>query len=500
MTGRLTIRDLTAFGCVVGFFLCCYFRLLTTGYLELDDLGRVQVGYNLWAEDGRLLTAAMMAGLSFGGRLFDISPGPQLAAVALMGVAATLLARAFLSLSPGRIVIVSILLFATPFYLQNITYVFDSLSMTTSVVLALWSWLLLQRPGRRHAAAGVVSLVAVLMLYQPSLNVFLAFNAADILYRLARTPMTAQHAAVRALAVLVAGVLVDGIVLVLLRATGLVVFPTYQSQHVSMMSVRELHRLLPDNLADMLSLVTRVIPAGSVQGVLILLLLGGCLILCGTGLRARLRDSGARTRILPWLLFGTAASVLLTAFAGPMALLRNPVVQPRVFVGIGAMVGAASLCTMRLLPSGRFRTLPIIAGMLLAGCFMREDFAYGALIRDLDRYEASVLPGIARDINTVHAATGIGTLQMLGAMPYPVVMRHGLDRASGLQPLFDNPLNGISWFGVALLWQYGLEDGIVFSDPDPAASLCPGYRPTGPGYSVGHDRRSIILIFRNGCP
>ena len=500
MSGRLTSRDLAAFGCVAGFFLCCFLRLLTTGYLELDDLGRVQVGYNLWAEDGRLLTAAMMALLGFGGHLFDVSPGPQLGAIALMGAAAILLGRAFPTLSPGRIVAATILLFATPFYLQNMTYVFDSLSMTASVVLALWSWLLLQRPGRRHEIGAVVSLVAVPMLYQPSLNVFLCFAAADILHRLARAPTTAMRAALRSLGVLLAAVLIDGTVLAVLRTTRLVVFPTYQMQHASFMTMRELAWLLPHNLAGMLALVTRVIPAGSVQGVLILLLLAGCLLLSAAGLGARLRGTRVRARLLSLLLFGLAALVLLTGFAGPMALLRNPVVQPRVLVGVGAMLSAASLCTMRLLPSGRSAALPVVAAVLLIGCFVREDLAYGALIRDLDRYEASVLPGIARDVNAVHAATGLGTLQMLGAMPYPPVVQHGLDRASGLQPLFDNPLNGISWFGLALLAQYGLEDGIVFSDPDPAASLCPGYRPTGPGYSVGHDKRSIILIFRSGCP
>ena len=500
MTGRLTNRDLAAFGCVVAFFLCCYLRLLTTGYLELDDLGRVQVGYTLWIWDGRLLTDVLMGLLTFDDHLFDISPGPQLGAIVLMGGAAILLRRVFPLLPLGRIVVATILLFATPFYLQNMTYVFDSLSMTASVVLALWSWLLLQRPGRRNEIGSVVSLVAVLMLYQPSLNVFACFAAADILYRLARMPVTAARAACRALGVLLAAALIDLAVLGLLRATRLVVFPSYQTQHASLMSLHELVRLLPANLAAMLALVTRVIPAGSVHGLLILLLLGGCLLLSAAGLGGGLREAGTRGRVVAPLLFGLAALVLLTGFAGPMALLRDPVVQPRVFIGVGAMLSAASLCMMRLLPSGRLAVVPVVVAVLLIGCFAREDFAYGALIRDLDRYEASVLPGIARDINTVHAATGLGTLQMLGAMPYPVVIRHGLDRASGLQPLFDNPLNGISWFGLALLSQYGLEDGIVFSNPDAAGSLCPGYRATGPGYSVGHDQRSIILIFRNGCP
>ena len=57
-------RERTAFLCVAGFFACCSLRLLTTGYLELDDLGRVQLGYNLWAADGRLLTFVVLADLA----------------------------------------------------------------------------------------------------------------------------------------------------------------------------------------------------------------------------------------------------------------------------------------------------------------------------------------------------------------------------------------------------------------------------------------------------
>ena len=132
--------------------------------------------------------------------------------------------------------------------------------------------------------------------------------------------------------------------------------------------------------------------------------------------------------------------------------------------------------------------------VLLAACFARDAFAYGALLRDLDRYEAAVLPPVADAVNAEHARTGLGALQMLGAMPIPPALRHGL------APLFDNPLNGISWFGLALLAQYGLEDGIWFRDADPAAVLCRSYRETGPGYSIGHDARSLVLIFRSGCP
>ena len=478
-------RELAIVAASAAFFLCCHVRVLTTGYLELDDLGRVQVGYNLWSADGRLLTAALMALLSFDGRMLDISPLPQLGAIALMGLSGPLLARASPGLDATRIVPAAILLFATPFYLQNMTYVFDSLSMTASVVLALWSALLAER----RPAVAAAALLAALLFYQPAVDVFLCFAAAAVLFRLARHDGSARHVGGRAVLALFAAAALDGLLIALLRITRLVVLPDYQAQHASLMRPHELFRLLPRNAHDLLALVSRMAPLTSPFGLLALLAVVGCLVVA-------LRQAGVRA----WPLWLLAGLVLLSGFAGPMLLLRDPVVQPRVLVGIGAMLSASAWTAMRLLPSGRPGQAAVSVALLLVACFARDAFAYGALLHDLDRYEANLLPPVAAAVNAEHARTGLGPLQMLGAMPFPPVLRHGLNRAPGLAPLFDNPLNGISWFGLALLAQYGLEDGIWFRNAGPAAVLCRSYRETGSGYSVGSDSGSLVLMFRDGCP
>ncbi len=478
-------RELAIVAAIAGFFLCCHLRVLTTGYLQLDDLGRVQVGYNLWAEDGRLLTAALMTLLSFGGRMLDLSPLPQLGAIALMGVSGLLLSRAAPELGASRVAPAAMLLFATPFYLQNLTYVFDSLSMTTAMVLALWAALL----GDRSTIPAATALLAALLFYQPAVNVFLCFAAAGVLLRLARRDPGAGRAAGRAALALLAASALDAGLVALLRVTGLVVLPGYQAQHAALMRPDELVRLLPRNAHDLLALVLRMASPASPFGLLALLALVGFLAVA-------LSRIGRRG----WPLALLSTAVLLFGFAGPMLLLRDPVVQPRVLVGIGAMLSASAWTAMRLLPSGRSGQAVVSVAVLLLACFARDAFAYGALLRDLDRYEATVLPPVAEAVNAEHARTGLGALQMLGAMPFPPVLRHGLARAPGLAPLFDNPLNGISWFGLALLAQYGLEDGIWFRDADPAPILCRSYRETGPGYSVGSDGRSMVLIFRSGCP
>lgn len=485
-------RETHVFLCVAGFFLCCYLRVLTTGYLELDDLGRVQIGYNLWAEDGRYLTAGLMALLGFGGRMVDVSPLPQLGAIAAMGAAGVLLARATPALGGGRIVLAAILLFATPFYLQNMTYVFDSLSMTAAMVLALAAALLLPRAGLAARAAACAALLAALLLYQPAVNVFVCFAATEILLGVARDPAAARRCATRALLVLAVVSVADGGLVEILRFGRLLVFPGYQAQHAALMAPSEMRHLLARNVGAMLALAGRVIPGRSVYGLLILASLAGGLLLALIGMVGRhgIRD-------LP--LFVLASLALLTGFGGPMLLLRDPVVEPRTLLGIGAMLSSTAWLAMRLVPAGPGSRLTVTGAALLIACFARLDFAYGALLRDLDRYEAGVLPQVAAAVNAEHAATGLGVLQILGAMPYPLVVRHGLERVPGLVPLFDNPLNGISWFGVALLAQYGLEDGIAFRDADPAAASCASYRETGPGYAVGHDAGSLILVFRSHC-
>jgi hypothetical protein len=315
-----------------------------------------------------------------------------------------------------------------------------------------------------------------------------------VLFRLVREPAGAPRAAGRAMLVLLTASAADGVLIALLRITGLVVFPGYQVRHAALMGPADMLHLLPANIHALLALAVRMVPPGGVHGLLVLAAVAGFLTLALGRIRRR-----------AWPLAVATSLVLLAGFAGPMLVLRDPVVQPRVLLGVGAMISASCWTTMRLLPSGRGGRVAASVAVLLVVCFMRDAFAYGALLRDLDRSEAEMLPAVARAVNAVHAETGLGALQIQGVMPYPPALRHGLDRAPGLAPLFDNPLNGISWFGVALLAQYGLEDGIWFRDPGSRDAACritrdsgPG-SAVGPGFAVGHDSTSLILLFRNAC-
>lgn len=174
-------------GCLVIVLTTALFVLpiMLSGVLYQDDILRAANGEAYWGVLGRPLSDVVVMSLGFGsGFVVDSFPLSLILAGTLLGASSVMLYCRF-AISRG---IASGLVFSlfslSPFFLQNLSYHFDSFPMMLGVFLAVL-------PYSKMAAScklafrvpfGAVCLVLALSLYQATINVFLSLCTIEIAY------------------------------------------------------------------------------------------------------------------------------------------------------------------------------------------------------------------------------------------------------------------------------------------------------------------------------
>src|SRR5437868_10088191 len=114
-----------------------YFPIVHAGYFAVDDYGRALLGYNDLTAAGRPLAAALLWALNLGAPITDLAPAPQYMAVAVMALASAVLARKFSISSSFDVFALAVVFGANPYYIGNILFRFDSVTMSLAVLCAV---------------------------------------------------------------------------------------------------------------------------------------------------------------------------------------------------------------------------------------------------------------------------------------------------------------------------------------------------------------------------
>jgi len=168
-------RDRDVFGILLVLYSLILYPILRADRYYNDDLKRALVGRAGWDSNGRPLTTLVMRVLQgYDHAMVDISPLPQIGAIALLAWVGVLMARRYSIGSSWMAALVAFPLGAQPFYLENLSFKFDALSMSLAMLLAVLPMLQLSG-GRRAWWLGVLALWGSLCFYQPAINAYLVF-------------------------------------------------------------------------------------------------------------------------------------------------------------------------------------------------------------------------------------------------------------------------------------------------------------------------------------
>lgn len=146
-------------------------------------MGRVLHGYSHWKRDGRPLADIVMQTLNFGKPILDLSPIIQILSVFTLSVSLTLYAKKYFK--NGSVFAISLGLFlfvGNPFFIQNLSFKYDSFTMSLSLcalilcfsfeLLALYTWFMVS-----------FLIVVSLSLYQASIGLFFILSVIELIQK-----------------------------------------------------------------------------------------------------------------------------------------------------------------------------------------------------------------------------------------------------------------------------------------------------------------------------
>lgn len=383
-----------------GYLLFVLYPILRANRPHNDDLMRMLAGSYNWNANGRPLTNLLMRVLELNlPRLVDVAPLPQLLAIACMALAGAFIARRYAIGSPWLAALIALPLGAQPFFLENLAFRFDAPAMGLSILLAL-APVLLCRDTVRGFCMGALSLLGCLCSYQPALNVFVIFALLDLVAR------QAHDEAPRRL-VRMAGLYVGEMLVAMIVYQWTVAPHVKDWIHEHSQTIHGIHQFdVVVNNAKTMSAFLLDGMAPRWKPVLLGLLLLAAVAPVAIGLRYALAPSGVRSRPL-WVTACLSLFALLlplaalACIAGPMLLLVSPVVSPRVFPSVGALISAEfialHLALAKWRPSWKDRPTYAIAGIWALGMLTFANI-YGNALSAQQQYENRIASQLSNDL------------------------------------------------------------------------------------------------------
>lgn len=153
--------------------------LLLADYFYIDDSWRSQLAGNAWAQEGRLLTEWLYAGLSFSTTAPNLFPLPLLLAGTAAALALARLAGHYFVAPTASAVLVVLPLWYNPFFLQNLSYQYDGPAMALAMAAGVLA-ITLPPTCRRNVFYGALLVAAAASLYQVSLNLIAGLCCVEV--------------------------------------------------------------------------------------------------------------------------------------------------------------------------------------------------------------------------------------------------------------------------------------------------------------------------------
>lgn len=438
-------------------FFCLYalfampIILANTAYI--DDLGRSLRGYAQWNNVGRPITNILMRAVNFDRRtLTNLAPLPLLLSIVVLSLASAW-ASIGLRLRLGVGMLALGIVVCNPFFLENLSYQFDSLPMSLAVCSAMMPLLLSESTNQKALFLfGFVAVLVSLNLYQPSTNVFIvaAFFNTIIGFRGANTHGTVAKLLVY-LACYVTAMLVYKV------ETYWFPYDAYSSAHSKLVGVNGLGTVL-NNIQDEYNyLSSNLLHTHQTQILLMASTLGA--ISAITGFMRGV--SGSHFNRLTSAAFSVVLIVgILAGIAGPITLLESPVWVPRVMIGFGAAAACLILLLVMETQFSMFRKYVSVLVLVILLGQVTISYSYGNALSAQASLEKQIASEVVEDVYSlkwsrpsfliINGTEPMSPRSAISTDQYPVVK-------SLLPMIMDN-----NWYwGWVLLQTYGLPENVT---------------------------------------
>ena len=438
------------------FLLSCMYLLgisaiLRANFYYIDDMGRALLGYKQFDFFGRYIPQYFTTILHADPYLTDISPLPQLLAVVILAIAATIV----LYLVTGRKEFTAVEYIATiplclsPYFLECLSYKYDAPYMALSILVSVAPVLFYRRGDLIYFASVFLGMLMVCMSYQAASGIFPMFV---VLLAFRKWLENEQWKPIlRFVLISVAGYLAG----MLLFA----VFILKPSETYVSNTVPSAMELLPTAVRNLKQYYYYVVHDFKVEW---LAMVG---LLCLGFVFVSVRDS-KRSKLLTLVMSDLVLIAFLGMAFGVYPALSKPLYDPRAMYGFGALICFAALPTV----AGKRRFLFQAICVMLCWCFFVFGFTYGNALNAQKDYTDYRIASVIHDLDELDILdeTKSKVYQIEGDIGFAPEIKNMPQDYDMLNRLVPNTFGYSSsyWRGFRFYNYYGLKNMVWDDDID----------------------------------
>lgn len=423
-----------------------------------DDLSRSLYGVTGWNNDARPLTERLMIWLCGGFPLGDVFPLPLLLSVLLLAFTVTLYVKRYLPSGGFSFPALGIgfLVIANPFFLSNLSYAFDSVTMALALCAAILPYVVPPKKALwKIFAFSFVLCMITFTTYQPAAGVYVSLWFLELFYMLFATRIDLPRLVVRGAACCCSVVVYKYVVLnrYIRPANGGWQPNAYR---FAWRSEEGLVSGITQNLQTLSHYIDLVLQGVPLPLFLLLgaLIIGG-MICAGVTLFRRRRPLYRRIFSLVYLIL--LPLLMFLGAAGPLLVL-----SPSSFsISVHSLL---CLCSLGLWAGGMLTFLPPARGKLWALLFLpcllfglTFSYTYGNALTSQKQYEEYLTYSIVHDIETLNADNACETLTVAGRAPRSRETARLCEKYPIFTELVPTYLTNSSYIGGAQLLHYTQE-------------------------------------------
>lgn len=415
-------RDRTTYAVLLGLYTVLLYPIVRANrYYSGDDLSRSLIGRRGWDANGRPLTTLLMRALQcYDHTMVDISPFTQWMAVALLSWIGVLVARHYRMASPWAAAMAAFPLGGQPFFLSNLSYKFDALSMSLAVLFASFP-VLLSSSGKRGWWMGILWIFISLNFYQPAINVYLLFIFLDLVLLQLKGSSRQELAGKFGSWAIQAGIAI----LIYQLLVGVHINGWVKRHGEKIYSVRELLSI-PEHFVDYYYYMAMLFNA-QWRAYFAIPLLVIALVPAFIGIRYAFLQKDRPYRVMAGLTCVglTFPLIALGCALGPLLALKIPLLAARVQCGMGAWLAVGLIILYQAHDQWRQsrRWFFAVAGMLTIGMCVISS-VYGNALAEQGKYEERIAGALVDDFARLRASFGVKSLLLDGSAGYAPATAH----------------------------------------------------------------------------
>lgn len=455
-----------------------------------DDILRSQQGYTNWDINGRPLADLMMRALFlFGDSIADISPLPLLLGVILFSASSLYYAKSNLSeFNPYCSAVIMFFIFANPFFLENLSYKFDSLPMLSSVAVLLIPFFNF-KSRKVWFAASVAAILASMCIYQASIGIFVALSIIEFM-RGEPCLNTNKFYGLKKASIRLAQLLIAYAIYIPISKH--YVWGSYNIKHSETVGFNKDGMLDVANNAAMY--LGKISLMASQAKWLVFAVLAAVVAYTLMIMVRSIKVSNCYASFLNAFIVLLSPFILLLVSFAHLSLLKYPVSDNRVLVSFSGVMLFSAISSMSISKSKKI--LSVISVILCVFPFVFS-FSYGSALKYQAEYDKILSSELAHEISIIDPDAK-SKVFILGTQPSSVQRMNIIKRFPAIETLVPLYYSG-GWWGTFMIHMYGVKN--EFTGTKDLSQVCDmKLRFRNQTYSIfSREERIVVSFIREKC-